>query len=191
MFKTVNWLDRRRGSHWQADIVHDEGNANVITRRQSRKQEEPKRDTTRTVSHVDEPTSDGSNRLSDGALGQTDRLHSPCDAVDGQRDEARQDPPKEVVKNQSHDALAAPFALSAGSNEVNWSSEELVSLQRSDETLGTVIGRLEKQIKPMWEELLSQSSELRAYWLNWESLEPRHGLVYHPWKVSVNISSWQ
>jgi len=60
---------------------------------------------------------------------------------------------------------------------MGWSQEQLIALQRSDETLGIVAEWLEKQARPTWKETLSQDPELRAYWLQWDSLELRFGLI--------------
>ena len=82
------------------------------------------------------------------------------------------------MQHERHVTTPIPMVCPEGNQLLGWTSEDLISFQRSDETLGKVAVWLKQQTKPPWEETLSHDSELRAYWLQWDSLELRDRLVY-------------
>jgi len=84
----------------------------------------------------------------------------------------------EANRHQRDASFVFPVVDQEESQALGWSQEELISFQRSDETLGVVAAWLENQARPNWKETFSQDPELRAYWLQWDSLELQAGLIY-------------
>jgi len=185
--RRTGWSDDE-ASFWQAAIIPSEGHVKVTTRSQARN-----------TPRLDSPSdgapdpSGGSGLPSDGASGQGDGSSSPVDGSchrgdgatgpgdgssppsDGEsRQKERSSPPGNWVEVNEHlkeATLVSPVEGPAESQGLGWSQEELISFQRSDETLGIVAAWSENQARPNWKETLSQDPELRAYWLQWDSLE--------------------
>ena len=61
---------------------------------------------------------------------------------------------------------------------VGWTLEELQKLQADDRDMGPVVVWLEQNQRPPREAIGSESSELKNYWAQWESLSMVDGLVY-------------
>ena len=63
-------------------------------------------------------------------------------------------------------------------NGVGWTSEELQKLQADDRDIGPVVVWLKQGQRPSREAIASESSELKKYWAQWDSLRMVDGLVY-------------
>ena len=134
--------------------------------------------------------SGGSFRPSGGAFGQADGLSPLADAATSERPELENELHGELMQHERHVTTPIPMVCPEGNQLLGWTSEDLISFQRSDETLGKVAVWLKQQAKPPWEETLSHDSELRAYWLQWDSLELRDGLVYRRFETPDGICKY-
>jgi len=83
------------------------------------------------------------------------------------------DPPSEELS----ESRVAPL-ISSNPVEVGWTEEEIKRLQREDANIGPVMAWLETGLRPPREVLDISDTEIKSYWMQWDSLTLTDGLVY-------------
>jgi len=69
-------------------------------------------------------------------------------------------------------------SFNSDSVEFGWTTEEVRRLQQEDANIGSVMAWLETGWRPPKEELDIGDPEIKSYWMQWDSLTLRYGLVY-------------
>jgi len=59
-----------------------------------------------------------------------------------------------------------------------WSMEEIKRAQESDPDIGPLYSALSDNAKPPWDAILDASEETKAYWIQWDRLTLRNGVMY-------------
>ena len=73
-----------------------------------------------------------------------------------------------------------------------WSLQDLAKLQREDKNISPIITWKEQgDRKPPWEEVASESSATRNYWLKWEELVLRNNVLYRKFEADEDTVWWQ
>jgi len=96
----------------------------------------------------------------------------------GQQGGAVVDPPVDCGRAADSPLGDTPCHNPLLDDGVGWTSEELQKLQADDRDIGPVVVWLKQNQRPPREAMESESSELKNYWAQWESLSMVDGLVY-------------
>ena len=74
-----------------------------------------------------------------------------------------------------------------------WSTKDIRQMQLTDENISQVLkSRSDRQVKPGWEEMSSESVAIKALWSEWDRLNVNNGVLYIRWDSALDFqSSWR
>ncbi|KAJ8936421.1 hypothetical protein NQ318_014859 [Aromia moschata] len=73
--------------------------------------------------------------------------------------------------------------------EDEWSSEELKKSQKKDSDLKLIRNWLKYGVRPTWQEVSRYGTTIKGYWVQWNSLCLRDGLLHRKWESPDGVSA--